>query len=285
MRQFLLLGPRVGLWLALALGPADALAVTYVAPLESAGWQVQQSQWSCRLRQSIPLYGDAVFEAYAGGAGQQFMLEPSNNLMESGFAKLVAEAPFWNAALQPVALGPVPVYEGKRPLWLDDELAQQVLKALDDGLVLGLERPSRQDAEIPIRVEVVPVRFRQAHAKYRDCLAQLSPISREQAATTVLEFGPQETQLSDALRGRLDALLRYAKESGKTALAIDAWSSETPRRLENLRLSRERAAAVGDYLVERGIARDSISSAYRGERDKQRRGRVTVRLHSQAADG
>jgi len=263
------------LWFAV---PAGAAAMTYAPSLESADWQVQQTRFSCRLRQPIPLYGDAVFEARAGGS-QRFFLEPKKNPMDAGFASLTAKAPFWNPDLPSMALGPVPVTNGKRPVQLDDELTRQLLKALGAGLALELERPSRGDPEITVRVGLLPVRFRHAYDKYRDCTGKLPTQTRQQLSTAVLVFEREQTELNDETRGKLDPLIRQARDSAKPALVIDAVSSETPRRLENVRLARERATQISEYLTGHGIAQQHIRSNYRGERDTRRQALVTVRLH------
>jgi sodium-type flagellar protein MotY len=256
-------------------------ATTYMASLEAAAWQVQPSKLSCRLRQSIPNYGDAVFEAQAGGA-QHFYLEPKKNPMQSGRAELVAAAPFWNPDLQPVALGPVEVVEGRRPVQLGDDQTRQLLRSLGAGLAPELTRPARTDAELSVRVGLSPVRFRRAYEKFEDCVAGLPKVTVAQLTTTVVEFGLQQTELSAAARSKLDLLMQYARESGRTAVAIDTLSVDTPRRLENLRLARDRAEAVSNYLVSRGIAARNIASSYRGERGARRPGVVTVRLRQSA---
>jgi len=279
MRQRLLQRVRFGVWLLL---PAwSAAALDFAPTLDSATWQVQQSKLSCRLRQPVPHYGDAVFEARAGGA-QRFFLEPDRNPMDVGFARLIAKAPFWNPELAPVSLGPVPLTNERRPLVLDDALTRQLLETLATGLVPELERPLRNDPEITVRVALLPVRFRQAYGKYRDCMGQLLPVSREQVATTVVAFGRDQAELSATARSKLDLLLLYAKTDGSPALTIDAVSTETPRRLENVRLAQERAAVVNDYLVGRGIDPQRIVSNARGERGGSRQTVITVRLRAKS---
>lgn len=283
MRQVLLHAARAGIWLVLPLWAASAAATVYAPSLDSANWQVQQSKLSCRLKQAIPHYGDAVFEARAGGS-QRFFLETKRNLMEVGFARLVAKAPFWNPDLSPVSLGPVPVGNGSRPVVLDDALTRELLRTLASGLAPELERPSSADPEITVSIGLLPVRFRQAYGQYQDCMGQLLPVSREQVSTTVLAFELEQTGLTTAARGQLDKLLLHAKGEKGSKLIIDALSIDTPRRLENVRLARERADIVGAYLVSNGIDQGRIASSFRGERGTRRQAVVTVRLGASRGD-
>jgi len=115
-------------------------------------------------------------------------------------------------------------------------------------------------------------------------MGQLLPVSREQVSTTVLAFELEQTGLTAAARGQLDKLLLYAKGEKRSKLMIDALSVDTPRRLENVRLARERADIVSAYLVSQGIDQDRIASSFRGERGTRRRAVVTVRLGGSRAD-
>jgi outer membrane protein OmpA-like peptidoglycan-associated protein len=265
----------------LALLSLPAAALTYMAPLDRAAWQVEQSKLSCRLRQAIPKYGDAVFEARAGGR-QQFFLAPVKNPMRSGAALLVASAPAWNPELAPHDLGTVTVADGQRPVQLDDALSQRILQVLNHGLVPELTSPSRAVAAVSVRVGLSPARFRAAYGKYLECVSQLpAPVStaRTAADTTVLNFGIRDTRLDGAARDQLDLLVRHIKTAGGSAdLLIDALSTDTPRRLENLNLAKRRAHAVSDYLIAGGVAQRHITSRYRGEHNPQRRGIVTIKL-------
>lgn len=273
-----------GLALLLTALCAPATATTYMAPLDRAAWQVEQSRLSCRLRHAIPRYGDAVFEARAGG-GLQFVLSAAKNPMQGGAARLIADAPLWNPELAPIELGTVEVLLGPRPLALDAELARQLLQALERGLAPQLSRPALADSEALVTVGLSPARFRGAYGQYRDCVAKLLPLSVEQVASTALQFGNQQVKLDATARGKLDTLLGYLKAGhGPATLAIDAVSSETPRRLENLELARERALAVSEYLVSRGVAPQRIISNYRGERGA-RRAAVTVKVRWKEKEG
>ena len=255
--------------------PASAL--TLMASLDQGGWQVEQTRLSCQLRQAIPKYGEAVFEARAGGQ-PKFFLATKNNPMQAGPTQLVANAPFWNPELPPQELGGIEVGAGPRPVQLNAEWVQRLLDALNAGLALELARPAQTNGETPVRVALLPIRFNKSYARYRACVAQLLPVNAEQISTTVLEFGNQETQLSAAAKGKLDLLLHYAKSEGAAPVSIDAVSADTPRRLDNLALAKQRVQEVSNYLTSRGVAEARIKGNYRGERGRQKRAVVTVRL-------
>lgn len=281
MLRILLSGLTLALW---AISPA-ATALTYMAGLEQAQWQVSQSKLSCQLRQSIPRYGDAVFETKAGGIAR-FYLSAKKNPMEAGPTQLLASPPYWNPDAPTRELGNIEVADSERPVQLDAALVAPMLQALKDGLAPELARPAKGEAgddegRAQVRVALLPVRFNKAYAKYQECVGQLLPTSPEQVSGTVLEFANQDTQLSAAAQRKLDTLLQYIKADNKNAaLTVDAMSADTPRRLDNLALAKQRVKIVSDYLTSRGVDEQRIKGSYRGERGRERRGTVTVKFQA-----
>ena len=64
------------LFLILSLPVAVAEAVTFRAEIDEASWQMETSEFVCRLRQAIPSYGTASFEHQAGES-VRFVLKPT----------------------------------------------------------------------------------------------------------------------------------------------------------------------------------------------------------------
>lgn len=251
--------------------PLPAVGGSYQAPLDQARWQVQRGPGSCRLSQSIPRFGAAVFEARAG-RGQQFYLAPERALPTGGTGQLVAAAPFWNPDRPPVELGPVLVSADRRPLQLQDPLAQRLLQQLGDGMVPELHLVQ---ANSRLRIGVLPVHFRRAYNEYRACTSRLPAAAPARVATAApavrrdnrVRFGANRAQLDDAGRAQLDQLARRLLEDPAIdKVVVEGHSSDSYRRMLNLELSRRRAEAVTDYLVERGIDRRRLTTRYFGER-------------------
>jgi outer membrane protein OmpA-like peptidoglycan-associated protein len=128
-------------------------------------------------------------------------------------------------------------------------------------------------AAVPLRVGVTPVNFRRAYGEYRACTARLPPAPAPKAAVVAaapagggmrVAFDSNRWQLNAGAREQLD---RWLGGLGATAqVAVDGHSGDSPRRVLNLELSRRRAEAVTDYLVERGVERERIVTRFHGER-------------------
>lgn len=268
---------------SLILLAAPAWAERYVASLGSAEWRLERSPLRCRLRQPVPRYGEAVFETRAGSR-QSFTLRTANNPMVEGPTALVAAAPQWNPNREPVEFGTVDIAAGAEPLRLEEGESQRLLDSLENGLAPQFSRPSRADREQQAHLELSPLNFRPVYREYQNCVQRLLPMSFEQIATTTVSFPSEGTELTTSARQQIDAMLRYVRlDRTVKGFALSAVSSDTPRRLENLALAKERAQQVHDYLLSRGAGIDLISSDYRGERRGERRGSgdlrtVTIRL-------
>ncbi len=295
-----------GGFLLLSLLSQGAAAITYMAPLDQSSWQVQQSRISCQLRQVIPGFGEAVFEARAG-APARFYLDAKKPLLEAGPTQLIGAAPPWNPQAKALPLGDADVVAGTRVLQLGADQTQQVLLALEQGLAPELTRPglvlapAAMDAPLtqagaptatptasdtptapsvePVRIALSPARLKDALAQYRTCTGQLVSVSFEQVTTTVIEFGNQEGNLSAGGRAKLDTLLNYLKaDATSLKLSIDAVSADTPRRLDNLALAKQRVQEISDYLTSHGIDVARIDTHYRAERGRQPRAVATVKV-------
>lgn len=267
----------------LILFTAPAWAERFMAPLGRAEWQLERSPLSCRLRQPVPRYGEAVFETLAGGR-QSFTLRTSNNPMVEGPAALVAAPPLWNPNRQRVEFGTIDIAGGAEPLRLEGGEPQRLLDILNDGLAPQFSRPLLADRDQQARLELSPLNFRPAYRDYQACIQRLLPVSYEQIATTTVSFPPEGVELTASAQQKIDAMLRYVlADRTVKGFALYAVSSDTPRRLENLALAKARAQQVHEYLLSRGIGADRISSDFRGERRGERRGSgdlrtVTIRL-------
>lgn len=261
---------------------ATALAVParaeqFMAPLSRAEWLVEGSPVSCRLKQVVPRYGDAIFEAVAGGQ-QSFVLRAPKNPLLEGPAAWVAAAPPWNPQRAPVALGSVEVSAGAEALRLGAE-SQRLLDSLDSGLSPQFSRPLQARRDVQARVALSPLNFRPAYRRYRQCLEGLLPVSYEQIASTTLVFPRERAELTAEAQRKIDTVLRYAQaDRSITGFSVLAVSADTPRRLDNLAIARERAEQVQEYLRSRGIAAARIDSEWRGERGGHSVRTVTIRL-------
>jgi len=250
----------------------SARATDFGARPDSAEWKLRRSSLECRLSQPIPFFGEAVFRKRAGES-PEFLLSSTQRLL-AGDARLSLEAPPWRQKIQPVALASVPVRSGDEPVRLPETVAERILEGLMEGLVPVFEHLPSMSRSGHSRVSLVPVNFRAAYGDYRECLGGLLPSSFAQAARTRINYPGGGYEVDDAGRARLDVLLQHLSlVKDVKAIHIDGYSDDTGRKPQNLELSRQRAQAVVDYLVGKGVDPKIIKMAYYGSRYPVARGR------------
>ncbi len=258
------------LWVVCAcvLLPAGvaASAVQFGTTLSDAHWRADSSVFQCRLVHPIDQYGSAVFERRAG-EGQIFYLYQSNHQFAPGEAQVVSLSPAWRPFTGQQPLGAVEVQRRDRALQLDWQRSQALVTELQEGQRLLFERVAWYDREQPVQVLVEPVGFRVAYREYQGCLAGLLPANYDQVARTVLYFGSAHEDMAEAELRKLDSLARYVlADDGVTGIYVDGHTDGVGLRADNLELSRERAEAVAQYLVERGVPSHLITTRWHGER-------------------
>jgi outer membrane protein OmpA-like peptidoglycan-associated protein len=251
---------------------ASAQAIDFGARPDAAEWKLRRSTLECRLSQPIPFFGEAVFRKNAGES-PEFVLQ-SNQRLLSGDASLSLQAPPWRETIEPILLASVPVQSGADPVRLSETMADRILEGLLEGLVPVFDRLPSMSRSGHTRVSLVPVNFRAAYGDYRECLGGLLPSSFAQAARTRINYPGGGYEIDDAARARLDVLLQHLSlVKDVKAIYIDGYSDDTGRRPQNLELSKQRAQAVVDYLVGKGVDAKLVTMRYYGSRYPVARGR------------
>lgn len=279
---------RLAAALAAGILAADAAAISFIARVDEAEWKQESSPFECRLWQPIPVYGEAVFSRKAGEA-LAFKLESDRDLLARGKALLEVKSPSWNPGMRTENLGYVPVVRGHTPISLPDKTADRLISSLYDGYQASFTRQPWYGAPESVTVSVSPANFKNAYNSYRSCLAELLPVNYSQISRSRLSFAGGGTELSNAVKDRLDLIVRYAMADRKiNGFFVDGYTDSRGRRSDNAKLSQRRADAVTRYLLDQGIPRESIVTRFHGEhypafsndtasgRAKNRR--VTVRL-------
>lgn len=250
----------------------ETSAAEFGARPETAEWKLRRSSLECRLSQPIPFFGEAVFRKRAGES-PEFVLSSTQRLF-SGDARLSLEAPPWREKMQPIALGSVYVQSGESPVRLSETVAERILEGLLEGLVPVFEHLPSMSRTGHSRVSLVPVNFRTAYGDYRECLGGLLSGSFEQVSRTRINYPGGGYEITDAGRARLDLLLQHlALLKDVKKIHVDGYSDDTGRRPQNLELSKQRAQAVVDYLVGKGVDPKIIKMGYYGSRFPVARGR------------
>ncbi|MFC6669394.1 flagellar protein MotY [Marinobacterium aestuariivivens] len=274
----------MSLWLCVQV----AGAVTFRAVIDDARWDLESSKFSCRLSQSVPDYGRALFEQEAG-EDVRFSLQSVQRVRASSEALLVAEAPPWQPGTAPRVIGSVQVDDASGVIDVGSAHARQMLAYLQQGLVPTFTRGGWQGTGESLRVGVSAANFPAAYREYSGCIERLLPVNYRQIARTAVLFPSAVVTLSDAARERLDLIALYVRNDDSVrSVYVDGHSDNLGRRLLNRDLSKRRAEEVTRYLVSQGVDEAMVTTRFHGERypvvpnsspqNRDRNRRVTVRL-------
>lgn len=268
-------------------GASLAHAVTFKAGIDSTDWQLKSSQFECRLSQSIPDFGLAVF-SHKAGESIEFMLNSGQKVFSGRETTVMAESPSWMPGSTSRTLGEVKT-SNTGALKVTQKLANEVLVTLYKGQTPTFNNSRWHGTGESVKVVVSAVNFQAAYKSYKDCVGGLLPVNYRQIARSAVLFPAAQWRLSDATKNRLDLIAQYIKADPEVkAVYVDGHSDNLGRRLANRDLSRQRAEEVTRYLTKLGINEEMVTTRYHGERypvvqnvgeaNRARNRRVTIRL-------
>jgi outer membrane protein OmpA-like peptidoglycan-associated protein len=276
------IGSIVGvlLWSAASIAGAP---LEYGADPAAAAWQFDGSRTACRLTHEIPNFGEARFVQEAGRP-LAFDLSAWRVVLK-GDMDVSAEAPAWLVSYpRSEPLGRVSA-RSPHEVVAAALLAETMLRALYQG-----EQPKLASSDVGVSLSAVG--FRPTYDAYARCVSQLLPASFEQLERSAIVFAPDQSQLSDAGKARLDLVADYVRADRSVKhVQVEGHTDSSGRERKNRVLSEQRAKAVVDYLVASGLDVESIDTRFHGSRfpvasNKTEEGRaqnrrVTVRLERQ----
>lgn len=246
--------------------PGWAQAVVFRASIDQSVWEMETSRFFCRLSQSVPAFGRAVFE-HEAGEPLHFLLKPTQTFQLTGSALLVARAAPWQPGVAPFNIANVEVDPASGGLELDSEAASKMLVALHRGMTPTFSSEHWYQSDEPVEIGISAANFKSAYEDYLGCLDTLLPVNYRQVARTAVLFPSAAWQLSDATRERLDLIALYIKTDDSVhSVYVDGHSDNYGRRLLNRDLSKRRAEEVTRYLVSQGVPEEMITTRYHGER-------------------
>ncbi len=275
------------LYAALCFFHGGAAAKTYGAKLDKSQWYLSASIFECSLVHDIPQYGKGVF-FHEAGETLKFWTSTIQNPMAPGKAALVIEASEWRPGSSIQDLGYIEVTESTKPLLVEHKNATMMMQGLMAGMTPTFTRKAWFSDET-IRVQINSINFSSVYAGYLDCVAGLLPVNFRQVERSKVHFESDKAELTEADFKQLDLVSLYVNaDSSVNAIFIDGHTDNSGSRIYNRRLSKERAEAVRDYLVGKGIPAAIIRTRYHGERfpvadndskqNKAQNRRTTIRL-------
>jgi len=250
--------------------PASVFGATtpnyYAGTLEDTRWQLQASVFACKLYQPLDRVGEAVFMRRAGEE-QRFYLAADNRLLATGPATIEATAPLWQPFYRSEKVHNLSVSEGDEPVQLDWRDSQALAAQLHQGQQLALTAEAWHDSSQQVSIAVASTGFAGAFRDFLTCSQQLLPANYDQINRSSIQFLSAALELDDEQKVVLDHLVRYVlADPHVTAVVIDGHSDGVGLRADNLVLSQQRAEAVYNYLIERGLSEELIQVRWHGER-------------------
>lgn len=260
-----------------ALAPAQ-----YVQPAEQARWQNQGDAFHCSMQQTV-----------AGIGHVSFVLTPDQPLT------LILDIIKPNMLLQQATVA------GRNADWQPAErLIESVSYTADNltqvqarfsGPALGLLQHidlgywldfELRTSDAAANIVLTSVDGRQAVNKFRDCTADMAPLSWEQVRDHQLQFETGQRTVSAEQLEFLEKVVRYlSKDSSVTKILIDGHADDTSGNIANRLLSQERADDVAARLIEFGAKAGMIEVRAHGNRYPVSKGgtglhnrRVLIRL-------
>ncbi len=271
--------------LALVLFSMPAGASTYGAGIENSEWYLAESVFDCTLTHPVPGFGRAVFR-HRAGEYLGFYLESDLRLMRPGQGMVVVEAPAWRPGANPRPVGKVQVADGSRPVKMDPRMTMAMVAGLLDGMAPTVTRQAWYSSE-PVRVRLSNINFKNHFNNYRSCVGGLLPVNYDQIKRSRIRYGVDGSRLSPRDYELLDNIATYVQaDSTVDRVFVDGHTDRVGSRIHNRALSEERANAVTDYLIARGIPADMITTRAHGDqfpastRHSENR-RTTIRLERQ----
>lgn len=244
--------------------PVDALASSYQARLDVAKWNIEPSPLECKLWQSVPNYGEAVFSIRAGEK-LEFYLKSNQPVYKSGKAQLSVVAPAWHDGVRSEFVGATEVVPGLRPVVVGENIANRFLAELQAGMFPSINLPGWYTPHA-IQVDVSAVNFGSAYQGYLTCLGSLFPANFDQLKASMLHFQTDLWKVEGTTQERLDLLAGFiALDPNVKKIIVDGHTDTVGRKGHNWELSRLRANAVREYLITKGVPGEMILMRYWGE--------------------
>lgn len=252
---------------SLAAAPL-AWSANWEAGITQSTWQASEpSSLNCQLTHVIPNFGMAIFN-HRSGDQVKLSIKPFRQAFDNGKVELVALAPQWQPGLATQSLGSYTYRQAEQNLNFSPQTTEQILASLYKGLMPSmLQEPAVDSKKNLKKASLTPVNFHQAFAEFQTCQAQLLPTNYEQIKKQNIYFVSGGANLSDKDKQLLDKIVHYVFADDEVVkITLDGHSDALGTRKDNRQLSSQRADAVTDYLIARGVPEDKIQTQYHGQR-------------------
>ena len=250
---------------ALFLAPM-VQALEYGSSIENTRWQVSGSVFECRFEQPLPGYGTAVFY-HRAGEDVKFRLETLRNLMAPSQANISIMPPPWQPSSKSENLGTAKLVKDSPNLTLDSQRTNKFLHALLQGQWPAIAHHTYYDPKRFVELHVSAVQFQDYYPVYLKCADQLLNVNFSQVENSKVYFDDGEHSLDPKDKAILDKVIYYIQNDPRVyAVYLDGHTDNTGRRFTNREISRARVEQVAQYLENRGINPDMVTTRFHGDR-------------------
>ncbi len=251
-------------WILLAWTGSLPAAV-YQAPW-SADWHLEADKLSCRLSQTIPHLGRAVFRQEAGRP-LVFSLRVEAAADIGDASVQVRPAP-WQHRVLPGRRYPATLVTGGREIGVRGPVAERMLAALFAGRFPAfIYRRSWPDGVEEFQVAVSAVRFRDAYDRFQDCRSRLPPYGIADFQDFRVYFRPHRVRLPRDAETRLAQLAVLLRHLGKGQVVVTNVSGDLGGK-EGRSWFLKRFRQVKERLRQAGLKPEQVATEPAGIRPR-----------------
>jgi outer membrane protein OmpA-like peptidoglycan-associated protein len=228
-------------------------------------WRAEPStQHLCELHHPIPEYGEAIFSQRSGYA-LNFELNAMRPLPNTGSAELTVVAPAWWPKIATRHLGMISTQAGFQPISTAEPLAASLLDELQAGL-FPLIAHEGWSKEHPVEVVISAVNFMDAYAAFQSCIAQLLPGEFSDFEHSTILFDTDKFDIKPQYQQRLNLIAAYVLGDASVQNVFLVGHADSVWKADyNKDLSKRRALAVKEYLMNQGISEAQLQVSFLGE--------------------
>jgi len=255
MRNFILL-------LIFSWATTQANTRHFAMPMETSKWEVSTSHLVCQLTHRIPDYGFATV-TQESAERPHFVMTYYQGISNSPSAKLITLPPEWRKPDYGQILAKLKLKPGHHPIYLKDRLTRHILDHLLAGDLIRFSYQS--DLSHGVRVDLLPVNFHKAYAKYIACVGDLIDFGYRHVAKSTFYFEKNNYELNAKYKHQLDRVRRYVKEDPTIKkVFIAGYTDSRGRHSYNNAVSQKRAEVVKKYLLEHGVPAEKLKTTWYG---------------------
>lgn len=236
-------------------------AGNYSIPMDNTIWQVESSIFACKLTQPIPRFGSATF---IDEAGLPLMLQVESPILQKQADTVTVfstPAP-WHPFGDNVELASNPV---QNQTYRYESGATELLNKMNNGFWGRLDILA--NTRLKHRITLSSVGIANVIESFNECRDTLLPVNFDQIKHTVVYFGAGQKSYGDVYDETLQNMITYILADPRVKrIDIDGHTDGTGDSLANRTLSMERADAIRNFMLQRGIAASMITTRHHGDR-------------------